>query len=64
MEFGDYFINDMAVAYNFDSGIRLKFGIDNVFNRELPYGYTGTDTDSSAYDNVGRFFHTTATYKF
>jgi len=64
MEFSDYFINDMAVAYNFDSGVRLKFGIDNVFNRELPYGYTGTDTTSSAYDNVGRFFHTTATYKF
>lgn len=64
MEFDDYFINDMAVAYNFDSGIRLKFGIDNVFNRELPYGYTGTDTTSSAYDNVGRFFHTTASYKF
>ena len=64
MEFGDYFINDMAVAYNFNSGIRLKFGIDNVFNRDLPYGYTGTETTSSAYDNVGRFFHTTASYKF
>ncbi|AZG36782.1 MULTISPECIES: TonB-dependent receptor domain-containing protein [Shewanella] len=64
MEFSDYFISDVAVTYNFDSGIKLKFGIDNLFNRDLPYGYTGTDTTSSAYDNVGRFFHTTATYKF
>jgi iron complex outermembrane receptor protein len=64
MEFSDYFISDVAVTYNFDSGIKLKFGIDNLFNRDLPYGRTGTDTTSSAYDNVGRFFHTTATYKF
>jgi iron complex outermembrane receptor protein len=64
MEFSDYFISDVAVTYNFDSGIKLKFGIDNLFNRDLPYGSTGTDTTSSAYDNVGRFFHTTATYKF
>jgi iron complex outermembrane receptor protein len=64
MEYGDYYISDVSVAYNFDSGIALKFGIDNLFNRDLPYGSTGTDSTSSAYDNVGRFFHTTATYKF
>jgi iron complex outermembrane receptor protein len=64
MGFDDYFISDMAVAYHFDSGVMLKFGIDNLFDRELPYGRTGTDTTSSAYDNVGRFFHTKATYKF
>ncbi|MGX9461646.1 TonB-dependent receptor domain-containing protein [Shewanella sp. A14] len=64
MKYGDYYISDVAVAYNFDSGITLKFGIDNLFDRDLPYGSTGTNEDSSAYDNVGRFFHTTATYKF
>jgi outer membrane receptor protein involved in Fe transport len=64
MEHGSYFISDIAVAYNFDSGVMLKFGIDNVFNRDLPYGTTGTDSDTGAYDNVGRFFHTTASYKF
>ncbi|MBB1270733.1 TonB-dependent receptor domain-containing protein [Shewanella sp. SR44-3] len=64
MEYGSYFISDIAVAYNFDSGVILKFGIDNVFNRDLPYGSTGTDSDTGAYDNVGRFFHTTASYKF
>jgi outer membrane receptor protein involved in Fe transport len=64
MAYDDYYISDVSVAYNFDSGVTLKFGIDNVFNRDLPYGTTGTDTASSAYDNVGRFFHTTATYTF
>ncbi|GGP54798.1 TonB-dependent receptor domain-containing protein [Shewanella saliphila] len=64
MEYGDYYISDASVAYTFDSGVTLKFGIDNVFNRDLPYGTTGTEAASSAYDNVGRYFHTTATYQF
>ena len=64
MEYGNYYISDVSVTYNFDSGVTLKFGIDNVFDRNLPYGSTGTESASSAYDNVGRFFHTTATYKF
>lgn len=64
MAYGDYYISDASVAYTFDSGIMLKFGIDNIFNRDLPYGTTGTEAASSAYDNVGRYFHTTATYKF
>ncbi|MGI2171227.1 TonB-dependent receptor domain-containing protein [Shewanella sp. MF05960] len=64
MAYGDYYISDASVSYSFDSGISLKFGIDNLFNRDLPYGTTGTSAESSAYDNVGRYFHTTATYKF
>ncbi|MCT8986973.1 TonB-dependent receptor domain-containing protein [Shewanella phaeophyticola] len=64
MAYGDYYISDASVAYTFDSGIMLKFGIDNIFNRDLPYGTTGTEAASSAYDNVGRYFHTTATYQF
>ncbi|WP_308425003.1 TonB-dependent receptor domain-containing protein [Shewanella algicola] len=64
MEYGNYYISDASVAYTFDSGVTLKFGIDNIFNRDLPYGTTGTEAASSAYDNVGRYFHTTATYQF
>ncbi|MCS6239060.1 TonB-dependent receptor domain-containing protein [Shewanella baltica] len=64
MEYGDYFISDIYVAYAFDSGVTLKFGIDNVFERDLPYGTTGTGAGSASYDNVGRFFHTTASFKF
>lgn len=63
MEYGVYFISDISVAYAFDSGVTLKFGIDNVLDRDLPYGTTGTSAGAAAYDNVGRFFHTTADRK-
>ncbi|MCE9686900.1 TonB-dependent receptor [Shewanella sp. AS16] len=64
LAYGDYFISDVAVAYDFDSGISLKFGIDNLFDRDLPYGAKGTNVESAGYDNIGRFFHTTVSFKF
>ncbi|MGL4615341.1 MAG: TonB-dependent receptor domain-containing protein [Shewanella sp.] len=64
MEYSDYFISDISVAYAFDSGVTLKFGIDNLFDRDLPYGTIGTGGGSASYDNVGRFFHTTASFTF
>ncbi|NRB22116.1 TonB-dependent receptor [Shewanella sp.] len=64
LSYDDYFISDIAVAYDFESGISLKFGIDNLFDKDLPYGTIGTGRGSAAYDNVGRFFHTTASFKF
>ncbi len=62
LSYGDYFISDIGLGYNFDNGIKLKFGIDNVFDRDLPYGTIGTGSGSAAYDNVGRFFHTTISF--
>ncbi|GIU09994.1 TonB-dependent receptor domain-containing protein [Shewanella morhuae] len=64
LEYDDYFISDISVAYAFDSGVTLKFGVDNLFDRDLPYGTTGTSAGAAAYDNIGRFFHTTASFKF
>ncbi|PKG59194.1 TonB-dependent receptor [Shewanella sp. GutDb-MelDb] len=63
LSYDDYFISDASIAYNFDSGISLKFGVDNLFDKDLPYGTTGTGAGSAAYDNVGRFFYTTASFK-
>ncbi|MGI1945185.1 TonB-dependent receptor domain-containing protein [Shewanella glacialipiscicola] len=64
LEYDDYFISDISIAYAFDSGVTLKLGVDNLFDRDLPYGTTGTSAGSAVYDNVGRFFHTTASFKF
>lgn len=64
MQYDDYFISDVAVGYQFDSGITLKFGIDNLFDKDLPYGTTGTTAGSAAYDNVGRFYYTSLSYSF
>lgn len=59
-----YFISDAGVAYNFDSGITIKVGVDNLFDRDLPFGTTGTGSGSASYDNVGRYVYTTASLKF
>jgi outer membrane receptor protein involved in Fe transport len=53
----------MSVGYQFDNGLGLKFGIDNVFDRDLPFGTIGTARDSSMYDNVGRYYYTTVSFK-
>lgn len=62
MSYGKYFISDASIAYSFENGIKLKFGVDNLFDRDLPYGTTGTGAGSASYDNVGRYYH--ATFSF
>ncbi|WP_024611429.1 TonB-dependent receptor [Pseudoalteromonas sp. TB64] len=63
MSYGKYFITDITVGYSFDSGVAVKFGVDNVFNRELPYGTSGTGEKSASYDNIGRFGYVSLSYK-
>lgn len=62
LSYGDYYISDMGIGYNFDNGIALKFGVDNLFDRDLPYGSMGITAGTALYDNVGRFFYTSITF--
>ncbi|TMO08005.1 TonB-dependent receptor [Pseudoalteromonas sp. S327] len=62
MSYGKYFITDMTVGYNFDSGLGVKVGVDNLFNRKLPYGTRGTGENSASYDNIGRFGYINLSY--
>ncbi|XQF91753.1 hypothetical protein ACOBV8_20050 (plasmid) [Pseudoalteromonas espejiana] len=62
MSYGKYFITDMTVGYNFDSGLGVKIGVDNLFNRKLPYGSRGTSAESASYDNIGRFGYINLSY--
>lgn len=64
MEIGSYFISDAGLAYHFDSGLTLKVGVDNLLDRDLPIGSTGTRNGEASYDNVGRYIYTTASFKF
>lgn len=63
MFYGKYFITDMTVGYSFDSGLGVKVGVDNLFNRKLPYGTRGTGAGSASYDNIGRFGYVSFSYK-
>lgn len=63
MTYGSYVISDVNLGYNFDNGLGLTLGVENVFDRSLPFGSTGTGTGSASYDNIGRFFWLRATFK-
>ncbi|MCH1918718.1 TonB-dependent receptor [Shewanella sp. A3A] len=64
MNYGTYVISEMAIGYKFDNGLGLKFGVDNVFDKSLPFGTIGTSASSAMYDNVGRYFYTSASFSF
>jgi iron complex outermembrane receptor protein len=64
MDYGSYFITDASLGYNFENGLGVKVGIDNLFNRQLPGTTQGTTAGAAIYDNIGRFGYVQATYKF
>ena len=64
LTYGTYFISDATIGYNFDNGVGLKLGIDNIFNRKLPFGTIGTGAGSASYDNIGRLGYLKLSYKF
>ena len=63
LTFTTYVKTDMTVGYEFENGIGVSFGIENLFDRELPRGTRGTGESSATYDNIGRFYHMTFSYK-
>ncbi|ANB23848.1 TonB-dependent receptor [Alteromonas stellipolaris] len=63
MELPSYAVTDVTAGYNFANGVSLTVGIDNLFNRALPTGTTGTGSNDATYDNIGRFGYVTVAYK-
>jgi len=56
--------NDVQLTYNVRKSVQLYLGIDNLFNTSpppiisgLPGNQTGTETDASTYDPIGRRFY-------
>src|SRR5690606_6562603 len=62
---GSWTYHNMQVGYRFaDSGLDVYLGMDNVFDKDPPLNYFGSDVGSALYDNIGRFVYLGATYKF
>jgi len=60
-----YVYHNMQVGYKLaDSGVEVYVGVDNVFDKDPPVNYFGTDLGSSYYDMVGRYMYMGVTYKF
>jgi outer membrane receptor protein involved in Fe transport len=56
--------NDVQFTYDVRKSVQFYLGIDNLFNANpppiisgLPGNQTGTETDSSTYDTIGRRFY-------
>ena len=64
MSYGSYFVTDIRLGYDFASGVKLAFGVDNLFNRDLPGVALGTTAETGLYNNIGRFFYTSFSYAF
>ena len=64
LEWSSYVTNDASVTYAFDSGVKIKLGIDNIFNKRPPALQTGTTEQSGNFDNLGRFGHATISFSF
>ncbi|HEX9964415.1 MAG TPA: TonB-dependent receptor [Allosphingosinicella sp.] len=58
------FYHDARISI--DAGDRFNFymGIDNILNRDPPFGLTGIGAGSGIYSNRGRFFYAGAVAKF
>lgn len=64
MSYGSYFVTDIRLGYDFASGVKLAFGIDNLLDRDLPGVSTGTTAETGLYNNIGRLFYTSLSYAF
>ncbi|WP_199611147.1 TonB-dependent receptor plug domain-containing protein [Flocculibacter collagenilyticus] len=63
MGYPSYVISDIRAGYSFENGVTIEFGIDNVFDKDLPNFTTGTGVGTASYDNIGRLYYTSLTYK-
>lgn len=62
---GSWVYNNFQFGYTFgESGLTAYLGADNVFDKDPPLNYFGSDLSSAYYDNVGRYIYAGATYKF
>lgn len=58
-----YALPHVTAAYNFANGVSLTVGVDDLLNRKLLAGTTGTDSTDGAYDNISRFGYVTVACK-
>ncbi|MGV8941127.1 MAG: TonB-dependent receptor domain-containing protein [Lysobacter sp.] len=60
-----YTYHNLQLGYAFkNTGLDVYVGVDNVFDKDPPLNYFGSDVGSAYYDNVGRYLYAGATYKF
>ena len=55
LETGDTYYHDVNVRYSFRNTWEFFVGIDNLFDKDAPLGFSGRGETSGNFDNIGRF---------
>lgn len=58
------FYQDVSLSLDVNARFNIRIGVDNVFNRQPPFGLAGAGGGSSIYDVRGRYFHAGVTSRF
>lgn len=68
---GEYTAHDLQVKYDVNDVANIYFGVDNIFDEEAPLilpgvtgNTTGTNTNASVYDNIGRGYYAGVRMRF
>ncbi|RUO74467.1 TonB-dependent receptor [Pseudidiomarina sediminum] len=63
---GSVFYHSANASYDFGNGLRAKFGINNIGDKQPPTSRTNLNInfDINTYNAIGRFFYTQLTYNF
>lgn len=51
------FYHSIKLAFDVSKQFQFYAGVDNLTDKLPPYGLLGTDSNSSIYDNIGRYFY-------
>lgn len=61
---GSHVVHNTQFGYQFQNGMDVNLGVNNVFNKNPPVNYFGTGTGSALYDSIGRYVYLGLNYKF
>ena len=56
-KYPDVFYHDIRVGVDVNEKFNIYGGVDNLTNRQPPYGLTGVGGGSGIYDNRGQYFY-------
>ncbi|WP_018693318.1 TonB-dependent receptor domain-containing protein [Algicola sagamiensis] len=61
---GSVAYHDVQVRYQFTDEFETYVGIDNLLDKDAPWGLNGAGVDNAIYDNIGRKFYAGLSYSF
>ena len=56
-KYPDVFYHDVRVGVDVTDRFNIYAGVDNITNRQPPFGLTGVGGGSGIYDNRGQYFY-------